>query len=216
MIMIYKRSSQVMNLPNKLSILRIVLVPVTLLFMLPVNIFGWQPEGWNNFINSNGMLVAAGVFIVASLTDAADGKIARKYNLITDLGKFLDSLADKILVISIMLAFINLGRLSAWAVMIVILREFAVSGLRMIAAAKGEVIAAKMVGKIKTVTQMIALIYLMFEPLLLKIFGLGFTGYPVGINAVTIIGDLLFGICVIMTIVSGVDYLIKGKQYLKG
>jgi len=216
MIMIYKRSSQVMNLPNKLSILRIVLVPITLLFMLPVNIFGWQPEGWNNFINSNGMLVAAGVFIVASLTDAADGKIARKYNLITDLGKFLDSLADKILVISIMLAFINLGRLSAWAVMIVILREFAVSGLRMIAAAKGEVIAAKMIGKIKTVTQMIALIYLMFEPLLLKIFGLGFTGYPVGINAVTIIGDLLFGICVIMTIVSGVDYLIKGKQYLKG
>lgn len=138
-----------MNLPNKLSILRIVLVPVTLLFMLPVNIYGWQPEGWNNFINSNGMIVAAGVFILASLTDCADGKIARKYNLITDLGKFLDSLADKILCISIMLAFIGLGRISAWAVMIVILREFAVSGLRMIAAAKGEVIAAKMIGKIK-------------------------------------------------------------------
>ena len=205
-----------MNLPNKLSILRIVLVPVTLLFMLPVNIFGWQPEGWNNFINSNGMLVAAGVFILASLTDAADGKIARKYNLITDLGKFLDSLADKILVISIMLAFIALGRLSAWAVMIIILREFAVSGLRMIAAAKGEVIAAKMIGKIKTVTQMIALIYLMFEPLLMKLFGLGFDGYPVRLCAVTVIGDILFGICVVMTIVSGVDYLIKGKHYLKG
>lgn len=205
-----------MNLPNKLSILRIVLVPVTLLFMLPINIFGWQPEGWNNFINSNGMIVAAGVFIFASLTDCADGKIARKYNLITDLGKFLDSLADKILVISIMLAFIGLGRISAWAVMIIILREFAVSGLRMIAAAKGEVIAAKMIGKVKTVIQMIALIYLMFEPLLLKIFGLGFNGYPIEINAVTIIGDILFGICVIMTIVSGVDYLIKGKQYLKG
>ncbi len=195
-----------MNLPNKLSILRIVLVPVTLLFMLPVNIFGWQPEGWNNFINTNGMLVAAGVFIIASLTDAADGKIARKYNLITDLGKFLDSLADKILCISIMLAFINLGRLSAWAVMVIILREFAVSGLRMIAAAKGEVIAA----------QMIALIYLMFEPLLMKIFGLGFEGYPIRICPVTIIGDVLFGICVIMTIVSGVDYLLKGKHYLKG
>ena len=125
-----------MNLPNKLSILRIVLVPVTLLFMLPISIFGWEPQGWNNFINSNGMIVAAGVFILASLTDCADGKIARKYNLITDLGKFLDSLADKILVISIMLAFIGLGRVSAWAVMIIILREFAVSGLRMIAAAK--------------------------------------------------------------------------------
>jgi CDP-diacylglycerol--glycerol-3-phosphate 3-phosphatidyltransferase/cardiolipin synthase len=205
-----------MNLPNKLSILRIVLVPVTLLFMLPVNIFGWQPEGWNSFINSYGMIVAAAVFIIASFTDMFDGKIARKYNLITDLGKFLDSLADKILVISIMLAFIGLGRISAWAVMIIILREFAVSGLRMIAAAKGEVIAAKMIGKVKTVIQMIALIYLMFEPLLLKIFGLGFNGYPVEINAVTIIGDVLFGICVIMTIVSGVDYLIKGKQYLKG
>ena len=131
-------------------------------------------------------------------------------------GKFLDSLADKILVISIMLGFIALGRLSAWAVMIIILREFAVSGLRMIAASKGNVIAAKMIGKIKTVTQMIALIYLMFEPLLMKIFGLGFTGYPIAICPVTIIGDLLFGICVIMTIVSGVDYLIKGKQYLKG
>ena len=205
-----------MNLPNKLSILRIVLVPVTLLFMLPVNIFGWQPEAWNNFINSNGMLVAAGVFILASLTDAADGKIARKYNLITDLGKFLDSLADKILVISIMLAFIALGRLSAWVVMVIILREFAVSGLRMIAASKGEVIAAKMIGKIKTVTQMIALIYLMFEPLLMKIFGLGFTGYPIPLCAVTIIGDVLVGICVIMTVVSGVDYLMKGRQYLKG
>lgn len=205
-----------MNLPNKLSILRIVLVPVTLLFMLPINIFGWQPEGWNSFINSYGMIVAAAVFIIASFTDMFDGKIARKYNLITDLGKFLDSLADKILVISIMLAFIGLGRISAWAVMIIILREFAVSGLRMIAAAKGEVIAAKMIGKVKTVIQMIALIYLMFEPLLLKIFGFGFNGYPVEINAVTIIGDVLFGICVIMTIVSGVDYLIKGKQYLKG
>ena len=205
-----------MNLPNKLSLLRIILVPLTLLFMLPVNIFGWQPEGWNNFISSYGMLVAGGIFIIASLTDALDGHIARKYNLITDLGKFLDPLADKLLVISIMLAFINLGRLSAWIVMIVILREFAVSGLRMIAASKGEVVAAKMVGKIKTVTQMIALIYLLFEPLLLKIFGLGFEGYPLEVSAVTIIGDVLIGICVIMTIVSGVDYLIKGKQYLKG
>ena len=205
-----------MNLPNKLSILRIVLVPVTLLFMLPISIFGWAPSGWNSFINSYGMIVAAVIFIIASFTDMFDGKIARKYNLITDLGKFLDSLADKILVISIMLAFIGLGRISAWAVMIIILREFAVSGLRMIAAAKGEVIAAKMIGKVKTVIQMIALIYLMFEPLLLKIFGLGFNGYPIEINAVTIIGDVLFAICVIMTIVSGIDYLIKGKQYLKG
>ncbi len=205
-----------MNLPNKLSILRIILVPVTMLFMLPVNIYGWQPEGWNAFINSNGMTVAAAVFIIASLTDMADGKIARKYNLITDLGKFLDSLADKILVISIMLGLVYLGRLSPVLVMIIILREFAVSGLRMIAASKGEVIAARMIGKVKTVTQMVAIIYIMFEPLLIRIFGLTYNGYPLETSAITIIGDVLFGICVIMTIVSGVDYLIKGKKYLKG
>jgi CDP-diacylglycerol--glycerol-3-phosphate 3-phosphatidyltransferase/cardiolipin synthase len=205
-----------MNLPNKLSILRIILVPVTMLFMLPVNIYGWQPEGWNAFINSNGMTVAAAVFIIASLTDMADGKIARKYNLITDLGKFLDSLADKILVISIMLGLVYLGRLSPVLVMIIILREFAVSGLRMIAASKGEVIAARMIGKVKTVTQMVAIIYIMFEPLLIRIFGLTYNGYPLETSAITIIGDVLFGICVIMTIVSGIDYLIKGKKYLKG
>lgn len=205
-----------MNLPNKLSILRIILVPVTMLFMLPVNIYGWQPEGWNAFINNNGMTVAAAVFIIASLTDMADGKIARKYNLITDLGKFLDSLADKILVISIMLGLVYLGRLSPVLVMIIILREFAVSGLRMIAASKGEVIAARMIGKVKTVTQMVAIIYIMFEPLLIRIFGLTYNGYPLETSAVTIIGDVLFCICVIMTIVSGVDYLIKGKKYLKG
>lgn len=205
-----------MNLPNKLSILRIILVPATMLFMLPVNIYGWQPEGWNAFINSNGMTVAAAVFIIASLTDMADGKIARKYNLITDLGKFLDSLADKILVISIMLGLVYLGRLSPVLVMIIILREFAVSGLRMIAASKGEVIAARMIGKVKTVTQMVAIIYIMFEPLLIRIFGLTYNGYPLETSAVTIIGDVLFGICVIMTIVSGIDYLIKGKKYLKG
>ena len=205
-----------MNLPNKLSILRIIFVPVTMLFMLPVNIYGWQPEGWNAFINSNGMTVAAAVFIIASLTDMADGKIARKYNLITDLGKFLDSLADKILVISIMLGLVYLGRLSPILVMIIILREFAVSGLRMIAASKGEVIAARMIGKVKTVTQMVAIIYIMFEPLLIRIFGLTYNGYPLETSAVTIIGDVLFGICVIMTIVSGIDYLIKGKKYLKG
>ena len=205
-----------MNLPNKLSILRIILVPVTMLFMLPVNIYGWQPEGWNAFINNNGMTVAAAVFIIASLTDMADGKIARKYNLITDLGKFLDSLADKILVISIMLGLVYLGRLSPVLVMIIILREFAVSGLRMIAASKGEVIAARMIGKVKTVTQMVAIIYIMFEPLLIRIFGLTYNGYPLETSAITIIGDVLFGICVIMTIVSGIDYLIKGKKYLKG
>ena len=204
-----------MNLPNKLSILRIILVPVTLLFMLPINIFGWQPEGWNNFINTNGMLVAAGVFILASLTDAADGKIARKYNLITDLGKFLDSLADKMLVIAVLIAFVAIGRISPWLLAIIVLREFMVTGIRLVASKEGVVMAAKMIGKIKTTTQMIAIIYLMFEPTIMKITG---DDYAASLNSpcvVSVIGDVLFIVCVIMTIVSGMDYLIKNKGYLK-
>ena len=197
--------------------MRIILVPVTVLFMLPINLFGWQPEGWNNFVTNNGMIVAAIVFIAASLTDMLDGKIARKYNLITDLGKFLDALADKILVISVMIAFVELRRFSAWLLIIVILREFAISGIRMIAASKNDVIAARMIGKVKTATQMVAISYLMFEPLLLKIFGFGFTGYAnLQTNVITIIGDVLLGISMVMVVVSGIDYIIKGKKYLKG
>ncbi len=206
-----------MNLPNKLFLMRIIRVSVTVLFILPINLFGWQPEGWNNFVTNNGMIVAAIVFIAASLTDMLDGKIARKYNLITDLGKFLDALADKILVISVMIAFVELRRFSAWLLIIVILREFAISGIRMIAASKNDVIAARMIGKVKTATQMVAISYLMFEPLLLKIFGFGFTGYAnLQTNVITIIGDVLLGISMVMVVVSGIDYIIKGKKYLKG
>ncbi|MFA6338378.1 MAG: CDP-alcohol phosphatidyltransferase family protein, partial [Saccharofermentanales bacterium] len=116
-----------MNLPNKLSILRIILIPVTLVFMLPISIYGFEPAGWNNFIGNYGMLIAAFIFIIASLTDMADGKIARKYNLITNLGKFLDSLADKMLIIGVLIAFVGLGRISAWLLMIIVLREFMVT-----------------------------------------------------------------------------------------
>ncbi|MCR5528599.1 MAG: CDP-diacylglycerol--glycerol-3-phosphate 3-phosphatidyltransferase [Saccharofermentans sp.] len=204
-----------MNLPNKLSLLRIILIPVTMIFMLPVSIYGFEPQGWNSFIATHGMLIAAIVFIVASLTDMADGKIARKYNLITNLGKFLDSLADKMLVIAILIAFVELHRVSAWLLAIIILREFMVTGIRMLAAEKGVVMAAKMIGKIKTTTQMIAIIYLMFEPTILKIggFSYDYANYPV--NAITIIGDVLFLICVIMTIISGMDYLLKNLSYFK-
>ena len=90
-----------MNLPNKLSLLRIILIPVTLIFMLPISLYGFEPAGWNGFISEWGMIIAAVVFIIASLTDMFDGKIARKYNLITNMGKFLDALADKVLIISV-------------------------------------------------------------------------------------------------------------------
>ena len=200
-----------MNLPNKLSILRIILIPVTLVFMLPISIYGFEPAGWNNFIGNYGMLIAAFIFIIASLTDMADGKIARKYNLITNLGKFLDSLADKMLIIGVLIAFVGLGRISAWLLMIIVLREFMVTGIRMLASEKGVVMAAKMIGKVKTTTQMIAVIYLMFEPTIMKIFNISSSK----INPVTIVGDVLFGICIIMTVVSGLDYLLKNLNFLK-
>lgn len=186
-----------------------------MLFMLPISIYGFEPEGWNSFINEYGMMIAGLVFIIASLTDFFDGQIARRCNLITDLGKFLDSLADKMLVIAVLIAFVATGRISPWLLAIIVLREFMVTGIRLVASKEGVVMAAKMIGKIKTTTQMIAIIYLMFEPLLMK-----FTGddYQTSLQtpcAVSVIGDILFYICVIMTIVSGMDYLIKNKGYLK-
>lgn len=203
-----------MNLPNKLSLMRIILIPVTMLFMMPISIYGFEPEGWNAFIAVRGMLIAGIIFIIASLTDFFDGQIARRCNMITNLGKFLDSLADKMLVIAVLIAFVAIGRISPWLLMIIVLREFMVTGIRLLASKEGVVMAAKMIGKIKTTTQMIAIIYLMFEPTLLKLAGLPY-GYPVEMNAITIIGNILFYISVIMTVVSGLDYLIKNKGYLK-
>ena len=204
-----------MNLPNKLSLLRIVLIPVTMLFMLPISIYGFEPEGWNSFINEYGMMIAGLVFIIASLTDFFDGQIARRCNLITDLGKFLDSLADKMLVIAVLIAFVATGRISPWLLAIIVLREFMVTGIRLVASKEGVVMAAKMIGKIKTTTQMIAIIYLMFEPMLMKFTGDDYQASLKTPCAVSVIGDILFYICVIMTIVSGMDYLIKNKGYLK-
>lgn len=204
-----------MNLPNKLSMLRIILIPVTMLFMLPMSVYGFEPEGWNAFIADKGMLIAAFVFIAASLTDFFDGQIARRRNLITDLGKFLDSLADKMLVIAVLIAFVAIGRVSPWLLAIIVLREFMVTGIRLVASKEGVVMAAKMIGKVKTTTQMIAIIYLMFEPTIMKFTGDDYAASLTAPCAVSIIGDVLFGICVIMTIVSGLDYLVKNISYLK-
>jgi len=205
-----------MNLPNKLSLMRIILVPFILLFMLPIHIGSFEPSGWNEFICEYGMIIAAVLFVIASVTDLFDGKIARKYNLITNLGKFLDPLADKMLVICILIALVDLGRISSIWVCIIIVREFAVSGIRMLASAKGVVIAAKMIGKIKTVTQMVAISYLMFETLLIKIIDAASSCELADITeGVQIVGNVLLIISVIMTIISGVDYLLKNKDFLK-
>lgn len=196
--------------------MRIILVPFILLFMLPIHIGSFEPSGWNEFICEYGMIVAAVLFVIASVTDLFDGKIARKYNMITNLGKFLDPLADKMLVICILIALVDLGRISAIWVCIIIVREFAVSGIRMLASAKGVVIAAKMIGKIKTVTQMVAISYLMFETLLIKIIDAASSCDLADItDGVQVVGNVLLIISVFMTIISGVDYLVKNKDFLK-
>ena len=165
-----------MNLPNKLTMLRILLIPV---FML-VLYWGFPGATW----------AALAVFVIASLTDLLDGKIARKYNLVTDFGKFADPLADKCLVTAAMLWFVEIGQMPAWALLIVIVREFAVSGLRMIASDKGRVIAAGWSGKVKTASTMVCICLMLF-------------GIPHWLNLAC------QGVILVTTVYSGVEYFAK-------
>ena len=170
-----------MNTANKLTMLRIILIPVFLIIL------------YTGFYSSN--YVAMIVFIIASLTDVADGYIARSRNQITDFGKFMDPLADKVLVFAAMLWFVEMGIMPAWAVLIVILREFMVTALRLIAVANGRVIAAGFLGKIKTVVTMICL----------SIMFLNLPTWAVYTSVAAI---------VFTTVVSGVEYFIKNKDTL--
>ena len=138
-----------MNLPNKLTIFRVILIPFFIVFLLVPDMPFLPSTEWGEWI-------ALAIFVIASLTDMLDGKIARKYNLITDFGKFMDPLADKLLVCSALIALIELGRIPAWMVIVIIAREFTISGFRLVAADKGVVIAASYWGKFKTVFQMVA------------------------------------------------------------
>lgn len=140
-----------MNLPNKLTVLRVIMIPVFLVFLL------------TDCAGDVSKYIAAAVFVLASLTDMLDGRIARKYNLVTNFGKFMDPLADKLLVCSALIAFVELGYLPAWIVIIIISREFIISGFRLIAADKGVVIAANYWGKFKTTFQMIMTILLILQ-----------------------------------------------------
>lgn len=206
-----------MNTPNKLSLLRILIVPSIILFLLPIHIFSFEPAGWNLFIATYGRTIAGILFVVASLTDMADGKIARKYNLITNLGKFLDSLADKMLVISVLIALVDVNRISGVFVIIIVLREFMVTGIRLLASEKGVVMAAEMIGKIKTVLQMAAIVWILFEPLIHQIIGFALPGVDSAsaLSVIVLIGDFMFVASVIMTIISGYDYLSKNINYFK-
>lgn len=170
-----------MNLPNKLTLLRIVLIlPFLLILYLDVPFASY---------------IALAIFIIASLTDMLDGQIARKQNLITDFGKFADPLADKMLVTAAMLWFVEIGQMPGWALLIVIVREFAVSGLRMVASDKGRVIAAGWSGKVKTASTMVCIV-LMFLPI------------PPALNTVCV------AVIVVTTIYSGVEYFAKNKDCL--
>ena len=177
-----------MNLPNKLTMFRVILIPFFVFFLLAPYF-----EGYGNY-------VAVAIFIVASLTDLLDGKIARKYNLVTNFGKFMDPLADKLLVCSAMICLIELGLLPAWIVIIIIAREFIISGFRLIASDNGVVIAASYWGKFKTTFQMLMVIVLLLN---------------FDIPAFKILGTVLIWIATILTVVSLIDYIIKniGSYY---
>ena len=171
-----------MNLPNKLTILRIIMIlPFLLVLYLGVPYADY---------------IALAIFILASLTDMLDGQIARKRHLITDFGKFADPLADKMLVTAAMLWFVELGEMPAWALLIVIVREFSVSGLRMVASEKGRVIAAGWSGKVKTASTMICIV-LMFLPI------------PPWLNTACV------AVIVVTTLWSGVEYFVKNRDVLR-
>lgn len=184
------------------------MIPIILFFMLPLPFEA--AAAWNQFILSWGMLVAAAVFGIASYTDYLDGHIARKQNLITNLGKFLDPIADKLLVVAVFIALVERGRISTLIPVIILLREFAVTGIRLLAASDGRVIAASNMGKAKTVTQIVAI--LMIQVMMGVQHWIGDTQVWVVGNALANIALL---ICVVLTIVSGWDYYAKNKSVFK-
>lgn len=179
-----------MNLPNKLTILRTIMIPVFLIFL-------YIPG-----LGMTGDVLAAAIFVLASFTDLLDGKIARKYNLVTNFGKFMDPLADKLLVCSALIALVDLNRIPAWVVIIIIAREFIISGFRLIASDNGIVIAASYWGKFKTTFQMIMIILLILN-----------IDYPYS----NIINMVIMYIALALTIISLLDYIIKNyKVFIDG
>lgn len=197
-----------MNLANKITIFRIILVPLILI----IPFFNIQGELWGVPLT---YLIIDIIFVIASLTDKLDGHIARSRNQITTFGKFLDPIADKILVIVAMLILVEAGRLPAWIPAIVVIREFIVSGYRLVSVEKnGKVIAASIWGKIKTCTQMLGLVIAFID---VNPFGAVFNGNLTGVAFwINMATTVLLGISVIATIFSGIDYLKGSKELFKG
>lgn len=199
-----------MNLPNKLTLFRIILVPIMVIvsfFDIPGSFLGISTTMW----------IMELIFIIASIADKLDGYLARKNNQVTNFGKFLDPIADKILVVAAMILFVEMGRLPAWIPIIVIFREFAVSGYRLIAVQNsGKVIAANVWGKLKTVTQMIAIIlmFLTTQPYFAFV-NSALTYMTTGDFVMNILASIFMTVSVIATIFSGYEYLKGGKDLLK-
>lgn len=176
-----------MNLPNKLTLFRIILIPFFVFFL------------FTECVGEAGKYIALGIFAVASLTDLLDGKIARKYNLVTNFGKFMDPIADKLLVSSALISFVGLNRLKAWIVIILIAREFIISGFRLVASDSGIVLAASWWGKFKTAFQMIMCILLIIN---------------IQNNVFTVINNVFIYISLALSVISLTDYLIKNRKVI--
>lgn len=187
-----------MNLPNKLTVFRIILiVPFVLLLLGQSNDWGWFDAifgGIKEYVD----YIALAVFIIASLTDLIDGKIARKYNLVTNFGKFMDPLADKLLVCAGLIALVELERIPSWIVIVIISREFIISGFRLVASDNGVVIAASYWGKFKTAFQMV-MVCLMIA----------------NIPQLKLLTDIFMWIALVLTIISLIDYLVKNREVMR-
>ncbi|MBP1949195.1 CDP-diacylglycerol--glycerol-3-phosphate 3-phosphatidyltransferase [Virgibacillus litoralis] len=189
-----------MNIPNKITLSRIFLIPIFIILLSVPFDWGVWSIGESSLPVSH--LAAAILFIVASTTDWVDGYYARKYNLVTNLGKFLDPLADKLLVATALILLVELGLAPAWVTIIIISREFAITGLRLVAAGEGVVLAAGSMGKLKTVTQMVAI-----AALLLHNFPFSYMGLP--------FATIMLYVALFFTILSGYDYFVKNWHVMR-
>lgn len=189
-----------MNIPNRITLSRVLLIPIFIfIFVYP---FNWGEINIGHGSLPVNHLVAAIIFLVASLTDWVDGYYARKHNLVTNFGKFLDPLADKLLVSAALICLVEIGLAPAWVVIIIISREFAVTGLRLVASGEGIVLAASQMGKLKTVLQISATAFLLFYN-----FPFSYIDFP--------IGTYLLYLAMIVTVISGIDYFKKNWHVMR-